>query len=474
MQVKKFEAPTLQEALDTIKRELGPEAIILQTKQNRRGFGLMSKGSVEVTAAVSGRSLDKKTQIEKRLPEAYTQKVNTLPANRQADIYESYLEKRIEKENVQLSNAQAAQKKRTAVRYADIADDEATIAANIAANSAAAANLAAQTRENSLPQYSVPTHVNHAMENYSNMRADGDSILREEVDSLKRLVEELRNHISRNENKPDYLDSDSPFAATDALQEAYEVLLHSGVEKRFAVQIMRETARNLSVEAKGDRDLVLDSIADRLLKQTEIKNFYESANQNQQIHAFVGASGTGKTTLLAKLATNSARNRNEKMGVIRIQIGNDEGVDSLTIFTKALHVPYRIVQSAEELQVAIQDMSQCNRIFIDTPSVSLRDQSAIQRLAGILSAAPQARKHLVLSCTTRDMENQEQARVYSQLKPESILFSRMDETFSFGSIYSISSRLGLPVSIFSTGKKVTGDWEAASAERLTASILNIL
>ena len=464
MQVKKFEAPTLQEALDTIKRELGPEAIILQTKQNRRGFGLMSKGSVEVTAAVAERALDKKTQVEKRLPAAYTQKVGAMPANKQVDLYESYLEKKIERENVQLSN----QKKRTAVRYADIADDENTIAANIAAS-------AEQARESALPQYTVPARIETAMENYSNMKSESDSALREEIENLKRLVEELRSNISRDRNKPDFLDSDSPFAATDALQEAYEVLLHSGVEKRFAVQIMRETARNLNVEARADRDTVLDAIADRLLKQTDIKNFFESnSNNNQVIHAFVGASGVGKTSTLAKLATHSARNRNEKMGVIRVQLNADEGIDSLSIFAKALHVPYRVVASAEEMQVAIQDMSQCNRIFIDTPSVSLRDQNAIQRLAIILSAAPQVKKHLVLSSTTRDLETQEQARIYSQLKPESILFTRMDETFSFGSIYSISSRLRLPVSIFSTGKKVTGDWEAATAERLTASILNIL
>jgi len=75
MQVKKFEAPTLQEALDTIKRELGPEAIILQTKQNRRGFGLMSKGSVEVTAAVSERATDKKKEALKRVPDAYAKKM---------------------------------------------------------------------------------------------------------------------------------------------------------------------------------------------------------------------------------------------------------------------------------------------------------------------------------------------------------------------------------------------------------------
>src|SRR3954463_9564707 len=97
MQVKKFEAPTIQEALDTIKRELGPEAIILQTKQNKRGFGLMSKGSVEVTAAVSERSLHKKHFAEKRMPEKTQTAIKGSSAERQADLYDGVLEKHLEK-----------------------------------------------------------------------------------------------------------------------------------------------------------------------------------------------------------------------------------------------------------------------------------------------------------------------------------------------------------------------------------------
>jgi flagellar biosynthesis protein FlhF len=465
MQVKKFEAPTLQEALDAIKRELGPEAIILQTKQNRKGFGLMSKGSVEVTAAVSEKALDKKTQVERRIPDAYAQKVNQLGAEKLSNVYDSYLEKRIERDNVQLSK----QKKRTAVRYADIQDDENQ-------NSTEPAPVMIQKKEEAIPQYAIPQRLESAIENYSNLKNESSQALREEVDHLKRLVEELRASVNRDRNKPDFLDSDSPFAATEALQEAYELLLHAGVEKRFAVQIMRETARKLSVESKADRDAVLDSIAERLLKQTATKDFFNEAfsTNGQHIHAFIGASGAGKTSMLAKLATNSARNRSERMGVIRIQFSSDEGVDSLSVFTKALHVPYRVVSTAEELQVAIQDMSQCNRIFIDTPSVSLRDQNGIACLAEVLMVVPQLNTHLVLSCTTRDLETYEQVRLYSRLEPTSILFTRMDESFSHGLIYSVSSRSGLPVSVFSTGRKVTGDWESATAERLTASILNIL
>src|SRR5687768_2999035 len=90
MQVKKFEAPTIQEALEHIKRELGPEAIILQTKRNRKGFGLLSKSSVEITAAVSERSLNKKKTLETKLPETQREAVQKMTAHRQAEFYSKY------------------------------------------------------------------------------------------------------------------------------------------------------------------------------------------------------------------------------------------------------------------------------------------------------------------------------------------------------------------------------------------------
>jgi flagellar biosynthesis protein FlhF len=91
-----------------------------------------------------------------------------------------------------------------------------------------------------------------------------------------------------------------------------------------------------------------------------------------------------------------------------------------------------------------------------------------------LKGVSRSRVHQVISAITRDQEAREQVKTYSVLKPGSLMFTRLDETSSFGNIYSLSGRAGLPVSVFSTGRKVTEQWENASAERLTASILNIL
>jgi flagellar biosynthesis protein FlhF len=463
MQVKKFEAPTLQEAIETIKREMGPEAIILQTKQNRRGFGLMSKGSVEVTAAVSERATEKKNLAERKLPEAYAQKIASAPAGKQADFYESYLEKKIERDKVQLSNGNSGRRPITAVRYADIIDDDQT-----------SAPASVQVRTNDpvvLPQMAAPNHVGNAIEQYSAIKDTSMEAIQEELANLKRLVEDLR----RERKRPEYLESDSPLTATDALQEGYELLLQNGVERRLAVPMMRDIARELPVDARADHDSVLDAIAERLLRAVSTVPFFSKTNPGErQIEVFVGAAGTGKTALIAKLGTHACRERQEKLGMIRIQLTAEEGMDPLVVFSKALHVPYRAVASVEELQVALQDMSQCSRIFIDTPGIALRDASMIRALENILKGVSRCRIHQVVSAITRDQDAREQVKAYAALKPGSLMFTRLDETSSFGNIYSLSGRSGLPVSVFSTGRKVTEQWENASAERLTASILNIL
>ncbi|RZA07653.1 MAG: hypothetical protein EOP11_07065, partial [Proteobacteria bacterium] len=97
MQVKKFEAPTMAEALKTIKRELGPEAIILSTKHLKSGFGLMSKASVEVTAAVAEKDLKKKMMAEKGLPENVKEKIWGSKAEKQGQIYDDYFEKQLKR-----------------------------------------------------------------------------------------------------------------------------------------------------------------------------------------------------------------------------------------------------------------------------------------------------------------------------------------------------------------------------------------
>ena len=87
MQVKRFEAKSMKEALQMVKQELGPEAIILSAKDNKKSFGLAGKGSIEITAAISEKSLQKKKYVEKNLPDNAKEKFRGQSAKSQKRIY---------------------------------------------------------------------------------------------------------------------------------------------------------------------------------------------------------------------------------------------------------------------------------------------------------------------------------------------------------------------------------------------------
>src|ERR1700735_3388683 len=80
MQVRKFEAKTMKDALELVKLHLGPEAIILSAKDNSRGFGLIGERSVEVTAAISEETLRRKKLAESKLRESSRRQYSQAPA----------------------------------------------------------------------------------------------------------------------------------------------------------------------------------------------------------------------------------------------------------------------------------------------------------------------------------------------------------------------------------------------------------
>ena len=116
MQVKKFEARSMKEALELVKRDLGPEAIILSAKDNGRGYGLAGQGSIEVTAAISDETFRRKKMAESKLSQALKSRYNQIPARVQRDFITKANAPRVE----EFAPPPVAPKP---TRYADILDD---------------------------------------------------------------------------------------------------------------------------------------------------------------------------------------------------------------------------------------------------------------------------------------------------------------------------------------------------------------
>ena len=468
MQVKKFEAPTIQEALDTIKRELGPEAIILQTKKNRRGFGLMSKPSVEITAAVSERSLNKKIFVETRNSEPNREQIKKLPAGRQAEMFEKYAER--QKERAQSAQNRMAMSsavssgnvKVTATRYIDISDDQKDV------------------KRQSVPlNQRQTTQATPAIANRMNALGDAKMSMEEELQHLKRMLQEMKN--TQDEGAMGagaQVLMNSASLATPALQDAFEQLVISGVDKRFALTLAKRVASGLGNQNSGDPDAIADSIAAELMQSTEVLsplNGIETAQPGAgpAIIALVGPTGVGKTTTVAKMASEALLKRNLKVGLINLDNYKVAAFDKLGTYAKIMNVPFRSAGNVDDLKAALQDFKGLDLVLIDTTGRSQRDPNSLKEMHVALSSIPNIRTQLVLSVTTRDTELYDMANRFSLFHPQGLILSKLDEANIYGAIYNVSQKVKLPLLYFTTGQRVPEDIEEATRERVASLILNI-
>jgi flagellar biosynthesis protein FlhF len=503
MQVKKFEAPTIQEALDTIKRELGPEAIILQTKKNKRGFGLLSKDSVEVTAAVSERSLQKKDFAEKRLPPATKEAVKKMPADRQAEFLNKYTEK---------ATPRSAPKQATHHAAGSYAGNSRMSAGAETAGAPIDALLRSSAKSQDRVEVSARTQKQAPASSTGNrltatryIDIDGHEVeeriasaapkmtMEEEVRLLKRMIEELKTSQdtavpggsgAQALLNPSAQQNGSGALGTSALQDAYEQLVLNGIDKRYAWNLLKQVAFELGDERAKSPDDVLDQLAMEIMQSTEIEAPLSEATariENTEarttggpvILALVGPTGVGKTTTVAKMASEALLRRNLKVGLINLDSYKVAAFDQLGTYAKILNVPFRSCATVDDLRAAIQDFQSLDLVIVDTTGRSQRDPEQLREMQTMLSQIPQLRTQLVLSVTTRDAELYDMANRFSMFRPQGIIVSKLDEATIYGSIYNVSQKVKLPLLYFTTGQRVPEDIEEATPERVAALILDL-
>lgn len=544
MHIKKFEAPTLQEALENVKRELGPEAIILQTKKHKRGFGLMSQGSVEITAAVSDRSLLKRAVTERKLGQKGMEKIKGLPAAKQAEIHNKVHDEMMEshlaaamgagnRDEVKIgggarkaaqsapmgSNSSTdptgyrpgpaakpmpiatprsvvqsdliARKKgistserstqsarpQTQRRYIDIQDDDEISGNSVAkaqGDSAAGGLLYGTT---SMPQAGQLSKGAPASGNFQ-----GGNSVATDVEQLKRMVLELKS--AQEDRGMDQATDGARSSAraegltSPVLQEAFELLLLNGIEKRFSLQLLRKVAFELGGIVQ-DADQVLDQIAGEILQTVKVVDFpfRKSSQGHPEVICVVGPTGVGKTTTVAKIASLALVKKMGdsplKVGLINLDSYKVAANDQLATYARVLNVPFRAAANATELRAAMTDFQNLDLVILDTAGRSHRDPAALKEMETLIRTIPEVRTQLVVSATTRDTELADTASRFSVFKPEGVTVAKLDEATTYGTLYNLAVRSRLPFLFFATGQRVPEDIEAATPERVAALVLDL-
>ncbi len=295
-----------------------------------------------------------------------------------------------------------------------------------------------------------------------------DPALRSEMGEIRSMVKDLL-HRSETAVHPE-----SPAELIDY----YTHLLGQDVADELALDIVRRVADalGLSRSAGGQRPSpqrvreALCQVLTGMLPQAAPLEL--TGGPRPTVVAFVGPTGVGKTTTIAKLAANMKLRENRRVGLVTIDSYRIAAVEQLKTYAQILEVPLASVLTPDEMKSAIAKMSDCDLILIDTAGRSQRDSPRIAELAKFLEAARPDQVHLVLATTTGEPTIREAIERFKALGARRLIFTKVDEAVGFGVILNVLKQADVRLSYLTTGQAVPDDIEVGSASRVAQMIVD--
>ncbi|HEY2035412.1 MAG TPA: hypothetical protein VGG96_00245, partial [Steroidobacteraceae bacterium] len=190
--------------------------------------------------------------------------------------------------------------------------------------------------------------------------------------------------------------------------------------------------------------------------------------------AFVGATGVGKTTMLAKLAVRwILRHGPRDLALVASDTVRIGAQDQMQALGQLLGVPVHVPERFEALPELLTRLERYRLVLIDTPGSSLRDAQLTARLAVLANSASQLETALVLAASTQAGALEETVQRFRPANPASCLLTKLDEAASLGGALSVLIRARLPLSYTSDGQRVPEDLRPARSLELVSQAVRL-
>ncbi len=287
--------------------------------------------------------------------------------------------------------------------------------------------------------------------------------LMEEIADLRKQLERMASMFNRGNAV-----ASSNLLASPVLARVFSSLIANDIHADVAQNIVsglrsRGDAGKLDVARRG----LCEEIASRCRVEATLGRHAGA----RRIVAVIGPPGAGKTTSLVKLAVAYGIAARRSTQLLTFDLERIAAADQLHTFAAILGVGFQTLEmTPNSLSLALEEHRSKDLILIDTPGYGPKDMENATALAAIFSKQSEIDIHLVLSASMKPLDLSAVVDRFAIFQPHKLLFTRLDETQTFGSILNETSRTGKPVSFFCRGQQIPDDLEAAT-ENLVADLL---
>lgn len=252
----------------------------------------------------------------------------------------------------------------------------------------------------------------------------------------------------------------------------YRILLENDVNEKYVNQILDEAEK---VFHNGSSvDYILSNVYQKLILKFGQPDTIDLSGKKPKIVFFIGPTGVGKTTTLAKIASKYKVEKEKKVAFLTADTYRIAATEQLRIYANILDAPMSIIYTEEEMNAAIERVSDYDVVFVDTAGFSHRNESQredMKKLIDGLDESYEKEVYLVLSATTKYKDLLDIVDIYREIADYKLIFTKLDETTTYGNILNIKLYSGAKLSYVAMGQNVPDDIEVFDTQKIVKQLL---
>ncbi len=518
MQIKEFQAETLKECLQKVREAMGGDAVILETRKVRKG-GVLGWGMKEAVLVVAATGVtvqsDAARKPEPRVPQREAALVGSnrkdghTPAFAEATRQKSAemltavrKEKSPAVSSAMARNTYAAQQETNSSRshtpaHSNVLERSASLTSQLVSQEAHdpdAVRLArlqnaisqiAQTSETETSPAPRPTSFSSSKETQQEIReADRIAGLEKALYEIREGLTALRHQQEKQEKavtavvqtvSPSHSGTYAKVKAQTPAEESgfpalYELLLDTGVSPELTRELLDELPSMDAWSEEAREHLSRSALRDVIARRVPAAGGIRLTPGRTKAIALIGPTGVGKTTTIAKLAAHFSLVERKRVALITVDTYRIAAVEQLKNYAQIIDIPIGVAYDSTEIPAALQQFADFDLVLIDTAGRSQKNIAQVGELKEMLSAVS-CETHLVMSAHMKEKDMLEAIQRFSGARVDHVIFSKLDETNSYGTLLNVLDKAGVPVSYLTTGQKVPEDIETADGKRLAEMIL---
>ena len=439
MIVKKFQAPTEMEAIIKAREELGSTAVVLNIKSiKQRGLArLFKKDAVEVTAA-----LEEKDIVD--------------GINKNKPVFDN--------------NAAGGQEAKPArMINQSMVSGGASSTINLVADDNTAVSSASAIEQKLDSLHNLLQNQGSLNSDISSSGSEGKTVAASAYTKrMSDIKEDIYSAAGENKQVKERENANYKF-----LQLIYKKLIDNEVDSRFADEIIGEIENSLKKES--NLDSILAAVYQKIILKLGKPKTIETGDKAKVIF-FIGPTGVGKTTTIAKIASSFKIEKEARVAFITADTYRIAAVEQLNTYASIIDCPVSVVYSVEDMNKSLSEYKDYDLILVDTAGRSHKATEQMDELKTFIEEVAQRADefdfecYLTLSLTTKYKDLKSIADKYDDVD-WAVIFTKLDETCSVGNILNIRMLTDRPLSYTTSGQNVPDDIEVINEQGVARQLL---